>query len=177
MIGNPYPKATFGINNQITVGRFDLSAIMSGQLGGDRLMQYRSYLNNIDGVFNVLADIQNRWRSPTNPGDGVTPTTAGVGRARQLYRSGSSRLIADATHLSVRNITLRYSAPERLMHRWLDAGSVYLSVQNALLITNYPGGNPESNGYNFAASALTPGTDFSPYPVPRIFTIGLRLGQ
>ena len=94
-----------------------------------------------------------------------------------------SRLIADATHLAVRNITLRYSAPDRLLHRWLDAGSIYFSVQNAFLISHYPGGNPESTGYNFAAgqnntpAALTPGTDFSPYPVPRIFTLGVRLGQ
>jgi TonB-dependent starch-binding outer membrane protein SusC len=175
-IGNPYPKATFGINNQLTVGRFDLSAIMSGQLGGDRLMQFRTYLDNIDGVFNISSDIQNRWRSPSNPGDGVTPTTAGVARSRQLYRAQSTRLVADATHLAVRNVTLRYTAPDRLLRGWVDAGSIYVSLQNALLLSHYPGGNPESTGYNSANSALTPGTDFSPYPVPRILTLGMRFG-
>ena len=175
-IGNPYPDATFGVNNTFTFRRFDLSAIMSGQIGGDKLMQFRTYLDNIDGVFNVSEYIQNRWRSPENPGDGKTPTTAGVARSRQLFRAQSTRLVADASYLSVRNVTLGYRLPERLLGPRSDAGRVYVSVQNAFTFTRYPGGNPEAASYTFANSPLTPGIDFSPYPVPRTVTLGLRVG-
>jgi TonB-dependent starch-binding outer membrane protein SusC len=176
VIGNPYPDATFGINNSLSYGRFELSAIMAGQLGGEKLMQFRTYLDNIDGVFNVSSDVANRWRSPSQPGDGRTPTTAGVALSRQRFRAQSTRLVADATHLAVRNLTLRYRLPERFLDRRAEAGSVYLSVQNVYTFTDYPGGNPESTSYNFANSPLTPGTDFSPYPVPRVATLGVRFG-
>jgi hypothetical protein len=176
IIGNPYPDATFGVSNAFTLGRFDLSAIMAGQLGGDKLMQYRTYLDNIDGVFNVSEYIKDRWRSPQDPGDGKTPTTAGVARSRQLFRAQSTRLVADATYLSVRNVTLRYRLPERVLGRRLDGASAYLSVQNAWIFSHYPGGNPEASSYVFENSPLTPGVDFSPYPVPRTVTFGLRVG-
>jgi len=176
IIGNPYPDATYGVNNTFTWGRFDLTTILSGQIHGQKLMQFRTYLDNIDGVFNVSEYIKDRWRSPQDPGDGITPTTAGVARSRQLFRAQSTRLVADASYLSVRNVTLRYRMPDRLLGHVMEGANLFLSVQNAYVFTKYPGGNPEASSYVFESSPLTPGIDFSPYPVPRIVTLGLRVG-
>ncbi|MDR1379939.1 MAG: hypothetical protein LBJ47_00495, partial [Tannerella sp.] len=54
---------------------------------------------------------------------------------------------------------------------------IYLSLQNVLLFTNYDG-NPEVTNYgNSGAKAgpLVPSVDYSTYPVPRIYTLGLNI--
>jgi hypothetical protein len=54
---------------------------------------------------------------------------------------------------------------------------VYVGIQNAAIITNYPG-NPETNNYNRAVQAgpLAPGYDGLAYPIARVFTIGTTFG-
>ena len=126
-------------------------------------------------MFNVGRDIANRYRSPQQPGDGKTPTTAGGSRGRALYRDVNSQWVHDAGFLSVRNITLNYQLPPRVFGRQSNSSSVYFALQNAFMITSYPG-NPEVTNYNYDQSPLNPATDFTPYPVPRVFTVGTRIG-
>lgn len=175
IIGNPYPNATFGINNNLELGRFDLSFIATGQLGGERLQGFFEYLHNIDPAFNVTRDNINRWRSPSQPGDGVHPRTSGPARGRTLYRDISTLWVHDATHLAVRNVTLRYRIPERLALGGLKDASIYFGIQNALTITNYPM-NPEVTNYNRQSGALTPGYDAVAFPIARTFTFGTQFG-
>jgi TonB-linked outer membrane protein, SusC/RagA family len=175
IIGNPYPDATFGINNSVKLGRWDLSVLASGQLGGARLQGYFQDVHNIDGVFNVAPDVANRWRSPDQPGDGMHPTTAGVSRGRVLYRDVSSLWVRDATNLNIRNVTVRYQLPERLAGGSVKNASVYVGVQNALLISSYPM-NPDVTNYNRQVGALTPGYDAIAYPLARTFTFGTQFG-
>ncbi len=181
IIGNPYPDATFGINNNIEVGRWALSVIATGQMGGQRMEGFFEYLHNIDGVFNVSKDVANRWRSPQQPGDGLHPTTAGVSRGRVLYRDVSSLWVHDASNLSFRNVTLRYRLPERLPFGRMRDASVYFGIQNALTISSYPM-NPDAtttDGTRQQAgqtAALTPGYDGVAYPVARTFSIGTQFG-
>jgi hypothetical protein len=47
-------------------------------------------------------------------------------------------------------------------------------VQNLVTFTNYSGANPEA-GTNDGFSALTPGRDFTAYPLPRIVTAGINM--
>ncbi|GAC1649568.1 MAG: TonB-dependent receptor [Gemmatimonadaceae bacterium] len=174
IIGNPYPDATFGLTNSLTVGRFDLSIVASGQFGGQRLEGYNEYLHNIDGVFNVTRDVLDRWRSPAQPGGGRVPTTAGVSRGRVLYRDISSLWVHDASNLWVRNITLRYRLADGAMGLPVRDGGVYVGVQNPAIISGYPG-NPEASNYNRQTGPLTPGYDAVAYPIARVFTIGTQL--
>jgi TonB-linked SusC/RagA family outer membrane protein len=175
IIGNPYPDATFGINNNVKLGRWDLSVLMSGQLGGSRMEGFFQDVHNIDGVFNVSPDVANRWRSPQDPGDGMHPTTAGVSRGRVLYRDVSSLWVHDATNLNIRNVTLRYNVPDRFAWAAVRNANVYVGIQNALLISSYPM-NPEVTNYNRQVGALTPGYDAIAYPLARTFTIGTQFG-
>jgi TonB-linked SusC/RagA family outer membrane protein len=175
IIGNPYPDATFGINNSVKLGRWDLSVLMSGQLGGSRMEGFFQDVHNIDGVFNVSPDVANRWRSPQQPGDGIHPTTAGVSRGRVLYRDVSSLWVHDATNLNIRNVTLRYNVPDRFAWAAVRNANVYVGIQNALLISSYPM-NPEVTNYNRQVGALTPGYDAIAYPLARTFTIGTQFG-
>jgi len=177
----------FGITNSITYKNLDVQLVLTGQLGGEKLMAFKESLNNIDGVFNVEREMLQQWRSPEDPGNGRVPTTAGTALGRVLYRDVNSLWVKDASHLAIKNITVRYNLPNRWFQSWMsiNRASVYLSAQNVYYFTNYPG-NPEQTNYSdivvdantalrYGNPNLTPGLDYAPYPLPRTVTLGIEL--
>lgn len=183
VIGNPYPDVVFGITNTLTYKNFDVQLVLTGQLGGEKLMAFKESLNNIDGVFNIEREMLQQWRSPEDPGNGRVPTTAGTALGRVLFRDVNSLWVKDASHLAIKNITVRYGLPVRWFQSWMpiDRAAVYVSAQNVYYFTSYPG-NPEQTNYNDTGNALrygnpnlTPGLDYAPYPLPRTITLGVEL--
>ncbi|MCX2478211.1 TonB-dependent receptor [Pedobacter sp. MC2016-15] len=172
VIGDPYPDFTYGLTNNFGYKNFDLNILLVGSQGGEIMKSSNEFLSNIDGVFNVDRKVLNRWRSPENPGDGVTPTTNG---GRVLYRDVNSAWIEDASFLRIQNITLGYNFKQKFATKanFFKGLRVYGSVQNLVTFTKYSGGNPEAltNG----ANALTPGRDFLGYPLPRTITMGVNM--
>lgn len=164
-IGDPNPDFVYGITNQFSYKNFDLSIHLLGRVGGDVFKGDMLSIENIDGVFNVTPEAQYRWRSVDNPGKGVLPRS----NSNELHRFNNTRHIFDGTYLSAKNIALGYNIPFKSGF-FIKSARVYFSVQNAFMITNYPGANPEAsqNGLN----GLSEGRDFAPYPTPRTFTIG-----
>jgi TonB-dependent starch-binding outer membrane protein SusC len=178
VIGNPHPDFTWGFTNTLTAFKFDLRVLVTGSMGAERLLTRNEYLHNIDGVFNVTRDVQDRWRSPEQPGSGRVPTTNGSGRGRVMFRDVSSLWVEKADYAWIKNITLGYTLPKPIAGV-IQTARVYGSIQNAFLFTSYPG-NPEVTNYGNTADPrkagpLVPGVDYSSYPVPRVFTIGTNL--
>ncbi|SDZ99032.1 TonB-linked outer membrane protein, SusC/RagA family [Arachidicoccus rhizosphaerae] len=177
IIGNPYPKFNYGFTNNLTYKRFSLNLVFSGSYGADRLKANFASLHNIDGIFNVTTDVINRWRSEDDPGDGRVPTTAGSSLGRVMFRDVNSWAVYKASYLWCRNISLSYNLPEKIGSGFFNSIQVYGSVQNAFILTSYPGNPAVSNytGANGYGSALTPGIDYTNYPVPRTFVFGIKL--
>lgn len=178
IIGNPYPKFNYGMTNVLSYKNLTLRILITGSYGAQRLKASYEYFHNIDGVFNVLTDVIDRWRSPQQPGNGKVPTTAGTSYGRVMYRDVSSLWVYDASYLWFKNILLSYSMPARWFRNTISQAEIYASVENAFIITPYPFGNPAVTNYGDAhgtGGALVPGIDFSSYPVPRVFTFGIRL--
>jgi len=165
-IGNPYPNFIFGVTNRFKYKDFDLSILINGSQGAKILDLYKRFTTNIDGVFNVEEDVKNRWRSPSQPGNGYLPTTVA---STPLAREINSLWVKDASYLTVRNITLGY----HFKTKFTDNIRVYASVQNALLFSPYKNGWPEIN-YN-GNNSLAPGVNYTGYPVPRTFTLGANI--
>lgn len=172
LIGNNQPDFIYGMTNRFTFKGFDLSVVIQGVQGGQILNLSRRFFENLEGNANALTTVLGRWRSPQDPGDGVTPraNTRTTGNNNAV----SSRWIESASYFRVRNITLGYNVPNTLTQRVkVQNLRLYAGVQNALTISKYLGYNPEVSGYE---SALTGGVDYGSYPLARTYTIGLNLG-
>ena len=50
---------------------------------------------------------------------------------------------------------------------------LYLSADNVLNSTKYPGGNPEANNSE-VENTLNTGVDYAGYPLSRVVTLGLK---
>lgn len=172
-IGNPLPKFTFGITNNFSYKNFDLSIVAAGSYGNKIATPVEEGTANLDGVFNVLKEVKDRWRSPENPGAGkYGKTTGSTVRDRQFH----SRFVKDGSHLTIKNITLGYTLPANLVKK-ISSIRIYGSVQQAFVFSKYKYGNPEV-GVDFdgnSPSSLLQGIDYSTYPVPRTFTFGLNI--
>ncbi len=173
-IGNPLPKFTYGLTNTFYYKNFDLAILMTGSYGNKIATPMEQGMTNLDGLFNVLKEVKDRWRSPENPGAGkYGKTTSGTGRERDQFHS---RYVQDGSYFMIKNITLGYTLPKDAI-RFINSLRVYFSVQQPFVFTKYKYGNPEV-GTNFdgsTPSSLLQGIDYSTYPVPRTFTLGLNL--
>ena len=89
--------------------------------------------HNNDGVFNMTTDMIDRWRSPTDIGDGKTPGTRSG--TTELYRVANSTWISDGSFLTIKNITLGYTFTPKTL-KYLKSARIYASVQQAFVFTN-----------------------------------------
>lgn len=176
--GNPFPDFTYGITNTIKYGNWDFSVVGTGSQGNQLLVRHLFSTTNLDGVFNLLKDVENRFRSVENPGDGFYGTTVGGGNVTGIERDWiNDRFVADASYFNIRNITLGYTLGG--VDRFFKSARIYASIQNVHIFTKYWGGpNPEISVQNDGdgdGGNLESGVDISGYPVPRIFSLGLNL--
>lgn len=168
VVGNSAPKAIFGITNSFAYRKFDLSIVGSGALGNKIINVSERFTTNLDGTFNVLKGVSRRWRSEENPGDGI------YGKSKANTTSyerdwASSKFVYSANYFTIKNITLGYRVGLK-ENKYIHGLRVYASVQQAFVFTKYPGGNPEVS----AAGGLFSGSDYTTYPVPRTFTLGVN---
>jgi TonB-linked SusC/RagA family outer membrane protein len=173
VIGDPTPKFTYGMTNNFSYQNFDLSVVLSGSHGNDIIVWQDQSLANLDGPYNVYKDLKNRWRSESNPGDGrYGKTTSGTANERDWP---SSRFVSDGSFLTIKNVTLGYTVSVKKLSNL----RFFVSVQQVYTFTNYKGANPESGNSYYegnSTSALTLGSDFSSFPVPRTYSFGVNIG-
>jgi TonB-linked SusC/RagA family outer membrane protein len=171
-IGDPTPDFTFGLTNNFSYKKFDLSISMSGQVGGQLLAAAKwAYLTNLDGSRVPLAAAADRWRSEENPGSGVYPRTKTGTTA--IGRSVNTQWVENGSYLTARNISLGYNF-ELKNAKLLRAFRVFGSVQQAFVITGYKGGGNPEIGITGADALSGIGIDENAYPVPRTFSIGFN---
>lgn len=178
IMGNPFPKFTYGITNNFQYGNWDLSIIGSGSYGNQLLVRHIYSTANLDGVFNMVREAKYRFRSEANPGKGMYGTTVGGGNVTGIERDWmNSRFIADASFFTIKNITLGHTIQAKNL--FFKSARLYTSIQQAYVFTKYWGGpNPETsaqaNGQGDGGN-LSQGIDLSNYPVPRTYTLGVNL--
>lgn len=178
IIGNPFPKFTYGLVNDFRFKNWDASISIDGSQGNKLFARHLYSTANLDGVFNLVEKVKYRFRSPDNPGDGLFGTTVGGGNVTGIERDWvSSNWIFDASYLSIRNITLGYTIDN--IQNIMKSARIYLSVQNAIMFTDYwAGQNPDvssDGGLTGDGGNLSPGVDFIGYPIPRTISFGVNL--
>ncbi len=179
--GNPFPDFSYGINVGLNWKNFDFSTLVQGVQGNDVYFLYGNFAYETQSRgFNSYEAILNRW-TPTNTNTNIPKVSLDD---RNGNRRPSTRFIEDGSYLRIRNVTLGYSPVIRSWgKRWPGTGGlrVYVTAQNALTFTKYPGLDPEiqanandTRGLGLS-SDLAVGIDWGTVPAPRTFIAGLKL--
>ncbi|QMW04378.1 TonB-dependent receptor [Spirosoma foliorum] len=172
ILGNNQPDFIYGITNSFSYKGFDLNVSIQGTQGGKILNIGRRYYDNMEGNQNQLTTALRRWRSASDPGDGITPRANE--RTSGNNNAVSSRWVEDASYVRIQNVNLGYRLPTKLLNKIkIQQLRVYVSAQNLYTWTKYLNYNPEVSNYE---SPLSAGIDYGAYPLARTYTFGINVG-
>ena len=166
ILGNTLPTYFGSLNTEVKYKSFDFS-VMARFSGGNSIYNVtRRELLNQD-FYNNGTEILGRWQSASNPGDGWTPKLhGGRGNFINLNGQASSRFVEKGDFVKIDNITLGYSLnPDMLSSIHLSKLRIYGVVQNAVMITNYSGIDPEMENL---------GMDYNSVPRQRTVSFGIN---
>ncbi|SKB84578.1 SusC/RagA family TonB-linked outer membrane protein [Dyadobacter psychrophilus] len=190
IIGNPFPKFTYGIVNDLKYGNWDFSIAGSGSYGNELWVRHLYSTANLDGVFNMVAGVKDRFRVKNTTVNGIGVATTVISEGNGMYGAtnnggnftgierdwNSSHFVADASYFTIKNITIGYNIGK--VNKFFKSARVYGSIQQVYVFTKYWGGpNPETSAQgdgNGNGGNLSQGVDFSNYPVPRTWTLGVN---
>ncbi|HTI05540.1 MAG TPA: SusC/RagA family TonB-linked outer membrane protein [Gemmatimonadales bacterium] len=178
------PDFTIGIGNALRYKRFSVDFLLDVRKGGDVFNATEHYLTTrglsmetldrdqprvIDGV---LRDGKENSTNPTPNNIVIIPS------ANPLYYTSMSEELfieKDINWLRLRDITLRYEIPGRILGA--KNASVYLTGTDLFIITNYTGLDPLVNGTTAAVGGSgAVGIDFGNFPQPRGINVGVTVG-
>jgi len=168
IIGCGQPLHTGGAGTSLTWKGFDLSCFFSWSYGHHVLNANRLIFDaGSKANLNQFTSYQDRFDAVTNP-DSDTPRPNANGM--NVY---SSRVVEDGSYLRLKNVTLGYRLPPRVLQKIrVESVRVYLSGDNLWTLTRYSGPDPEVSTRN---SVLTPGFDWSAYPRAFGLTAGINV--
>ncbi|MBK8921726.1 MAG: TonB-dependent receptor [Saprospirales bacterium] len=172
VIGPGIPKWFGGWDNTFTYGDFDLN-IQVNYAGGNYIYNGSQAGLRDQRFWNNHVDVLDRW-TETNT-DGTIPRVVFGDNVSNGSTMAITENVQKGDFLRIRNITIGYRLPARLLDRVKITNlRVYANANNAFLFTGYEGTDPEvsTNGNGNA----TPGVDRNTVPMARTFTVGLNLG-
>ncbi|MBQ6086480.1 MAG: TonB-dependent receptor [Bacteroidales bacterium] len=168
VIGNFLPKFTWGYSTTIYWKDFDFNLVLDGAHGQDMLNLNKMLASTVVGSSTSILlreAAENIW-SPSNQDSRYSPFS---GSAQD--RANSSKWIEKAGWVKVRNISIGYTIPRKVLGK--HSIRLSASVQNAFTFTGYSGYDPETAD-NASRSDMVGGIEYGCYAVPRIFTFGIN---
>jgi hypothetical protein len=179
-LGDPNPDFTFSIGSEFRYKNWDMSVLFTGQEGGDIFWVDSWQLSGLFRTRNHLSDsFDSSWKAPLSYSNGSVVydpsvgNTIGVTNPAAIIENGnrntpSDRQVFDGSFLRLKNINLGYN------FNFKNGNSLrlYLSGQNLLTWTKYPGYDPEVRTYT--RNPQKRGVDFGSYPGTKSYIFGLK---
>ena len=168
VIGNPEPDFTYGINGYMNYKGIEFNLLFTGSYGNDVLNALRPYSATGEGYYNSEKGLLERgWNGENSTS--TQPVIKAVDQ-NQNFRY-SDYFIEDGSYIRLKNVQLAYNLPERILTPVkIKKAKIYISAENVYTFTPFSGLDPDMGG-----RPTERGIDWGHYPLPKRFTIGLKL--
>lgn len=162
-LGNSIPKYTYGLTNNFSIGKLDISLLLKGAAGFKAVNGKRMFHENLSyyGRNNLFASALN-----TKLNDAA------------IF---SSYYIENGTYLKVENLNVGYTIPVK-HSAYVQSFHLYITAANLLTLTRFSGTDPELQltYYGPTQNSETdsgPGLEqnYSYYPSVRTYTLGVDI--
>lgn len=188
-IGNPWPKATWGLNLTAQWRGFDLAATFQAATGFEIYNGVKGYTQNFGTDGNTTMDI---YKNSFFGDNGLTDqprcgyidqTGAWIGDPSANFGTVSSFWVEKGDYLKLKNLVVGYSIPlPKSWRKVLSKARVYFTAQNLFTITRYSGIDPEiagtstTNSNNAGTDMTARGVDtYNRYVPSRLYSFGLDI--
>lgn len=194
-LGSPMPKFTFGWTNTFRYKDFDLSIFINGSYGNKVMNYLGMQLTHMNSAWeNQLNSVTGRARLEPIDSDKVYPSgqywyddvtnvrvsnpEAAIPRASIQDPNDNDRIsdryVEDGSYIRLKNITLGYTFPSKLIKKFgINNLRLYANIQNLLTITGYDGYDPEIGASTQSTNVY--GLDYGRYPSPTVYSFGLNI--
>jgi TonB-linked SusC/RagA family outer membrane protein len=186
--GDRNPDFTLGINNSIKFKTWKFGMLWNAKMGGDIFNGTERYLtlngksvNTLDRetprvLEGVLQDGLENTANPTKNTISVTPYFT-----NDFYKGMSEdRFIErDINWLRMSELSATYTFPARKLKKFDNVASlsIFATVNDLILITNYSGADPQVNGNTSATRGVGAfGFDYGNIATPVSYNFGVRVG-
>ena len=167
-IGNPFPDMMMGINLNASWKNFDFLAQLYGTFGNDIYNLNKDRYFGTDGVNVIAGTYDKAWR-PDNTGTDVPRLS--VNDANGNHNKPSTFFVESGSYMRMKLLQIGYTLPKDVLGPKVTA-RISLSAQNLFTITGYSGMDPETAAMGGVTEA---GIDWTGYPNPRTFLVGVNL--
>lgn len=167
LLGNSFPKFSFGVNNFFSYKNFEFNFFFDGVSG---IEKYNINLAEALAPANIR---RNRYAEPfLNRWTTTNPTNEWPSFVRQQgSREVSTYTVTNASYFRLNNMQLSYNIPGKLTGKSFRSIRVYAAAQNVFIITNYLGDPTLNTGGN-----ANLGDSNNPYPLAKTFLAGINVG-
>ena len=167
-IGNPFPDLMLGINLNASYKNWDFLAQFYGTFGNDIYNLNKDRYFGTDGVNVIAGTYDKAWRADNTDTD--VPRLS-VNDSNGNHNKPSTFFVESGSYMRLKLLQIGYTLPKNVLGPKMSA-RISLSAQNLFTITGYSGMDPETAA---TGSVTQAGIDWTGYPNPRTFLLGVNL--
>jgi TonB-linked SusC/RagA family outer membrane protein len=176
VLGNPFPRYTFGFNYAVSYKQIDLSLFIQGVGKRDMFLRGELVEPFHYNYGQVMYQHQLDYWTPINP-NAKFPRLAAVNSPSNTnnFRRGSDLYLFDAAYARLKNLQIGYSLPAQWIQKaGLQKARFYVVGQNLLTVSGINFVDPEISEFdnNLTNSGANSGRN---YPTPVFYGIGLDI--
>jgi len=182
VLGNPFPRYTFGFTYRVSYKGFDLSVFLQGVGKRDAFLRGELVEPFHYGYGATVYEHQTDIWSPTNP-DARYPILANIGSPSNTnnWRTGSDLYKYDAAYIRLKNVNVGYSFSPAVTNKLgIQRLRVSVLAQNLVTLSKLKFIDPETSEFGNSVSpttsnGLTSSNSARQYPLPVFFGAGLDI--
>ncbi len=168
ILGNPFPRYTFGATYNVTFKGFDAGFLIQGVGKRSAMIRGEQVEPFHFGYGGTMYQHQTDYWTPTNP-NAKFPRLAEAGSPSNTnnYRTGSDIFLFDASYMRLKNVQVGYTLPQSISNKIkIQSLRFYFTAQNIVTITRLSFIDPEitefDNNTNFNTGANSARAYFLP---------------
>jgi TonB-linked SusC/RagA family outer membrane protein len=177
VLGNPFPRYTFGFTYRLNYKNFDFQLFIQGVGKRDAFLRGELvepfHYNYGATVYDHMLDF---W-TPENP-DARFPRLAAVGSGSNTnnWRQGSDLYKFNAAYARLKNINIGYTLPQRITRKaGIERLRVSLIGQNLFTVSKLKFIDPETTEFGNNVAVNTGSNSARSYPLPVFYGAGLDI--
>ncbi|GAC1591768.1 MAG: hypothetical protein NVS3B19_12980 [Ginsengibacter sp.] len=186
IIGNPYPKFSFGVNMNFTWKGFDVAMLFNGVTGVSLFNGVAPYAESVWSDGNTTRKVFGTSFLGSNgltklPRIGVLSPDGGsyAPDPNGNYTLANSFFVEDGSYIKLKNLQIGYTFSAKSLQRaHIKSARFYLMGNNLFTLTRYTGIDPELGSQDLSTNGGTTSRGIDgpyKYPSVKIYSLGLNL--
>lgn len=177
ILGNPFPRYTFGFTYNASWKNIDVEIFIQGVGKRDQMIRGEQVEPFHFGYGGTVYEHQTDFWNPTNP-NAKWPRLAEAGSTANSnnYRIGSDLYLFDAAYARLKNVQIGYSLPSTVLNKvGIKNVRIYLTGQNLVTLSKLNFLDPENTEFNNNTSTGAGANSARSYFMPKFYGAGLDI--